>query len=271
MADNKTIDKFNQLKSELKKLKKVVVAFSYGVDSTFLLHTAYSVLGENVLAVTADSETLARRELSGAKAFCDRHNIPLKLVNSKEVDQPEFIKNDTDRCYYCKKELFTILSDIAGEYKAENVIEGSNADDVGDYRPGMKAIKELGILSPLKDAGLTKNEIRELSKEAGLETWNKQAMACLSSRFPYGTSIDKKTLQKIEECEDFLYENDFKIFRVRHYGDTARIEISEDELHKAVDLRDEIVNKFKENGYAFVTLDLSGFKSGSLNYKIKKK
>ncbi|MBP2033260.1 uncharacterized protein J2Z42_001963 [Clostridium algifaecis] len=264
-------DKLELLKENLKKFESAVVAFSGGVDSTFLLKVAHEVLGNNVIAVTATSSTYPKRELNEAKKYAKSMEVKHIIINSEELDIKGYAKNPVNRCYYCKKELFSKLQNVAKENGAKYVFDGSNLDDTGDYRPGMEAAKELGVVSPLKDAKLTKDDIRAYSKEMGLPTWNKPSFACLSSRFPYGNEINSKKLKMVEDSEQFLLDLGFKQVRVRYHGQIARIEVAPDERSKFFDLdiMDKVGKKLKEIGFTYVTLDVSGYKTGSMNAGLK--
>ena len=257
--------KLEQLKSNLKQMKCVAIAFSGGVDSTFLTKVAYDVLGENVVAVTASSSIFPKRELEEAKQFAKQIGMSHIITTSEETDIKNFSDNSLNRCYYCKKDLFSKMKKIAIENQIHYMLDGSNADDSLDYRPGMKALKELKIISPLIDVGLTKKEIRELSKNIGLETWDKPAFACLASRIPYGEKITKSKLKHVEKAEDFLSSLQCTQYRVRHHGDTARIEVLPDDFQKIFNHSSKIVDYFKKLGFSYVTLDLQGYKMGSLN------
>jgi uncharacterized protein len=259
--------KKEKLTEIIKGYGSMVVAFSGGVDSTFLLAFASEVLGDKVLGVTALSSTYAARERQAAVNFCKERKIAHLIIESEELDIPEFSKNPSNRCYYCKHELFGKLSKVAKEREFKVVADGSNADDLNDFRPGMQAAKELNVVSPLREAELTKDEIRQLSKEMRLSTWDKPAAACLASRFPYGTEITKSKLRMVEQCENYLYENGIRTFRVRHHGDIVRVEIGKDELEKVFgkQFREAMVSAFKKIGYAYITLDLEGYRTGSMN------
>ena len=269
----------SELESKTKKLKeifqtmgKVLVAFSGGVDSTLLLKVAQDAIGnENVLAVTALSPLYPERELSGVKKLIETLGARHRLIESNELEIPGFSKNPTNRCYYCKSKLFEELLSIAKEEAIPFIVEGSTLDDDQDHRPGRVAVRELGIRSPLKEAMFTKTEVRKLSKGLGLPTWDKPSFACLASRFPYGKDITEEGLKMVDEAEDFLFGLGFKQVRVRHYGDLARIEIFKEEMVRLMDdsLREKVVNQLKEIGYRYITLDLQGFRSGSMNEVLK--
>ena len=265
----------SELKTKIEKLKeifesmgKVLVAFSGGVDSTLLLRVAQDTLGvENVLAVTALSPLYPERELAGVKELIQTLGARHRLIQSNELEIPGFSKNPSNRCYYCKNKLFRELVEIAKEEAISFVVEGSTLDDDKDHRPGRMAIQELGIRSPLKEALFTKIEVRELSQELGLPTWDKPSFACLASRFPYGEEITEEGLKMVDEAEDFLFGLGFKQVRVRHYGNLARIEILKEEMARLMEgpLREKVVSQLKKMGYLYITLDLQGFRSGSMN------
>ena len=251
---------------------KVVVAFSGGVDSTFLLRMVRDTLGtENVLAVTALSPLYPERELNVAQKMAAEMGVKHILIESNELEIDGFSKNPVDRCYLCKRELFDELIKVAQQENLSSVIEGSTLDDEKDYRPGKKAIRELGIRSPLAEASFTKADVREVSKSLGLPTWDKPSFACLASRFPYGGEITEEGLKRVNEAEDFLIRLGFKQVRVRHYNDLARIEIYKEEIGKILDegVREKVVEHLKKIGYQYVTLDLEGFRSGSMNEALK--
>jgi uncharacterized protein len=266
-------DKLNCLKKHIEALGGMVVAYSGGVDSTFLLKVAHDVLHEQVIAVTAMSSTYPEREFREAADFAEKSGINHVLVHSEELDIEGFSDNPVNRCYLCKSELFSKIKEIAAQKGIKYVAEGSNLDDLGDYRPGMQAIKELGIVSPLKEAGLKKDDIRRLSKEMGLPTWDKPAFACLSSRFPYGQQITREKLQMVDKAEQYLMDLGFRQVRVRHHGDMARIEISPRERSRFMDahLMDKVYEKFQELGFAYTALDLKGYRTGSMNEVIDNK
>jgi uncharacterized protein len=250
----------------------VAVAFSGGVDSTFLLRAAHDVLGEKAVAVTARSATYPEREFREAADFAAEYGIRHIVITSEELEVEGFSDNPLNRCYLCKNELFQKIKDIAADNNIGYVAEGSNYDDLGDYRPGLKAVAEHGIVSPLREAQLTKAEIRELSKRLGLKTWDKPSFACLSSRFPYGEKITLEKLQKIDKAEQFLLDSGFKQVRVRYHGDIARIEIAENEFPKLLENenREKIYKAFREIGFLYSALDLKGYRTGSMNEGMKK-
>jgi len=262
-----TQDKYNRLKSILKEMGTVAVAFSGGVDSTFLSKAAFDTLKGNAAAFTAVSSSFPRREREESGRLAGLIGIRQFFFESEEADLPAFRDNPPDRCYYCKKELYARLIREAEKAGFKTVADGSNADDTGDFRPGFRALKELSVRSPLKEAGLTKAEIRGLSREMGLPTWNKPAFACLSSRFQYGDPITREKLEKVEKAEDFLKGLGFNVLRVRDHGKTARIETSAEEMARFSDplFREQVVKRFKALGYAFVSLDLEGYRTGSMN------
>jgi uncharacterized protein len=259
--------KFNTLKENLKNLGGAALAYSGGVDSTFLLKVAFDVLGDKVVAVTARSSTYPEREFNEATKYINSLGAKHVVIVSEELEIDGFAKNPANRCYYCKKELFSKVKTIADEYGVNYVLDGSNADDVGDFRPGMTAAKELNVVSPLREAGLTKQDIRTLSKELNLPTWNKPAFACLSSRFPYGNEITVPKLSMVEKAEQLLLDMGFRQLRVRHHGDIARIEVNTEERVKFFDsaVMDKIGTEFKKIGFKYATLDLLGYRTGSMN------
>lgn len=273
LGDNipdETQQKFEHLQDILKRLKRVLVAFSGGVDSTFLLRVARDVLGSDVLAVIASSATYPEREQQEALRIAEDLNVQYKVIHTKELDDPKFRDNPPERCYFCKKELFSRLKEIAIEEKFPYVCDGSNFEDSFDFRPGSKAAEELNVHSPLKEARLGKSEIRILSKMLGLSTWDKPAMACLSSRFPYFSPIDNESLRQIDQAEEYLRAKGFSQLRVRHHGQMARIEIDPKEFSLIMEkqTREEIVESLKKMGYLYVTLDLAGYRTGSMNEPI---
>ena len=259
--------KYEKLKDYIKSLGRVAVAFSGGVDSALLLKVAADVLGENVLAVTAKSEFFPERELTEAAEFCKRYHIRQVFCSSEAMEIPGFVQNPPDKCYLCKRELFGKICGIAEQEGCRAVAEGSNMDDTGDYRPGMRAVKELGVLSPLQEAGLYKQEIRQLSKMLGLPAWDKPSFACLATRFVYGEEITRKKLSMVGEAEQLLLDMGFRQVRVRMHGSMARIEILPEEFERilADDRRLRIFTRLKELGFSYVTLDLGGYRTGSMN------
>ncbi|MGI6451477.1 MAG: ATP-dependent sacrificial sulfur transferase LarE [Desulfitobacteriia bacterium] len=262
--------KLDLLKKNLSSMEKVIIAFSGGVDSTFLVRIAKEVLGDKAIALTARSSTFPERELKEASSFCLEQGIEHRIIVCDELDDPEFGKNPPNRCYLCKKQLFGKILQVAAELGISHVIEGSNVDDLGDYRPGRQALAELGIQSPLLEAGLTKEEIRLLSRNLGLPTWDKPSFACLSSRFPYGEEITKEKLKMVEQAEQYLQNLGFRQVRVRHHGDVARIEVSAEDRPKFLQgqIGEEVYKAFAEIGFAYTALDLKGYRTGSMNEKI---
>lgn len=260
-------EKFELLKKNLSETGSLCVAFSGGVDSTFLLKAAFDVLGDKVLAITARSSTYPEREYKEAVEFTSKYGILHEVILSEELEVDGFSDNPVNRCYLCKNELFDKIGDIAKARGISYIAEGSNMDDLGDYRPGLTAVSEHKVLSPLRQAELTKEEIRTLSKEMGLPTWNKPAFACLSSRFPYGQKITREKLQMVDKAEQFLLDHNFRQVRVRHHGDIARIEVGQPEMEKFLNLElmKEVQEYFKKLGFSYTALDLKGYRTGSMN------
>jgi TIGR00268 family protein len=260
-------DVLKKLRCHIEKMRSLAVAYSGGVDSTFLLKVAHDVLRDQVIAVTARSSTYPERELNDAAEFTRSAGIKHIIIQSEELDIEGFTNNPPNRCYLCKYELFSKIKEVAGKHRIKSIAEGSNIDDLGDYRPGMQALKELGIISPLKDVGFGKDAIRKLSKQMGLPTWDKPAFACLASRFPYGVKITREKLAMVDRAEQCLLNFGFKQVRVRHHGDTARIEVAEAERLKFFDLKlmDNVYKQFQKIGFAYTALDLKGYRTGSMN------
>ena len=264
-------EKERRLKEIIKGLKSVVVAYSGGVDSTLVLKMCQDVLGEKVLAVTAKSETYPAVELDDAEAMTRKLGVPYRVIETKELEIAGFSRNPPDRCYWCKKELFQQLRMLAREEGYKNVVDGANYEDGSDFRPGLRAGRELGVVSPLKEAHFTKADVRKLSRHLGLSTWDKPSYACLASRFPYGDEITREKLIRVARAEEFLREAGFKELRVRAHGDVARIEVAKDHLAALLKrpLRERLIASFKKLGFIYVTLDLEGFRSGSMNEPLK--
>lgn len=265
--DKELLTKYEKLKDHIASLESVAIAFSGGVDSTFLLYAAKEALGNRLIAVTASSCSFPVRELNEAKAYCEKMGIRHRVVRSEELEIEGFAHNPKNRCYLCKHELFEKIRAVADEEGIAEVAEGSNLDDNGDYRPGLIAVAELGIKSPLREIGFTKNEIRVLSKHFGLPTWDKQSFACLSSRFPYGELISEEKLAMVDKAEQYLLDLGFHQLRVRIHGKIARIELMPEEFPKFMEeeCRVKVYERFRTIGFDYVTLDILGYRTGSMN------
>jgi len=261
------VDRSDAWKGIIAELPGAIVAYSGGADSAFLAWAAYHALGTEMLAVIADSASLARYQLNDAIEFAREQNIPLETIRTQELDRPEYVRNDSSRCFHCKDELFSVMSEFAAEHNFRAIAYGINVDDQGDFRPGQAAAVQHNVAAPLLNAGLGKEEIRALAREAGLRIWDKPASACLSSRIEYGREVTPEALAMVEQGEDALRQLGFRQFRVRHHGDIARIEIARDEMARAMttEMAAEFSRIFKKIGFKFVTLDLEGFRSGSMN------
>jgi uncharacterized protein len=255
------------LEQNLAGLGNLMVAYSGGVDSAFLAATAHRMLGARMLAVLADSPSLARRDLEQASAFAASIGMPLRVVNTDELERPEYQRNDADRCFHCKDELFAVMERLGTELGFSAIAYGMNADDTRDYRPGQRAARQHAVLAPLADAGLTKLDVRTLAKAAGYPLWDRPAAPCLSSRVEYGRTVTREVLEQVERAEESLRGLGFREFRVRHHGDLARVEIARVELPRALAMEtlDAITAALKQAGYKYVTLDTTGFRSGSMN------
>jgi pyridinium-3,5-biscarboxylic acid mononucleotide sulfurtransferase len=259
--------KATKLEAELRLLGRVLIAYSGGVDSAYLAWTAHRTLGDNMLAVIADSASLARTHLADALAFADEQGIPVEVVATSEFERPEYVRNDGQRCFQCKDELFAVMESLRASRGFDSIAYGVNLDDQDDFRPGQQAAKQHHVAAPLLNAGLTKQDIRELAREAGLRIWDKPASACLSSRIEYGRPVTREALDVVERGEDAIRALGFRQFRVRHHGEIVRIEIAQDELERALNpaMAARFTAIFKQLGFKFVTLDLEGFRSGSMN------
>jgi uncharacterized protein len=256
-----------QLRADLRQLGRLLVAYSGGIDSAYLAFAAHGVLGNDMLAVIADSPSLARTHLADALAFAREQGIAVEVISTSELDRPEYVRNDGQRCFHCKDELFAVMEKLRATRNFDAIAYGVNLDDQGDFRPGQQAARQHHVAAPLLTAGLTKQEVRELARQAGLRVWAKPASACLSSRIEYGRPVTRETLDVVERGEDAIRALGFRQFRVRHHGEIVRIEISREELERALApaIAAEFTAIFKALGFKFVTLDLEGFRSGSMN------
>jgi pyridinium-3,5-biscarboxylic acid mononucleotide sulfurtransferase len=260
-------EKLCSLEARIRELGSLMVAYSGGVDSAFLAATAHRVLGERMLAVLADSPSLARRDMEHATAFAESIGMPLRVVATEELDREEYARNDANRCFHCKDELFQVMGKLGAKRHFKNIAYGMNADDTRDYRPGQRAAEQHTVLAPLADAGLTKLEVRALAKAAGYPVWDRPAAPCLSSRVEYGRTVTREVLEQVERGEERLRQMGFRELRVRHHGELARVEIARNELPRALtmEMMDAITSALKQAGFKYVTLDCTGFRSGSMN------
>ena len=262
-----TQGKLEALEAQLRQLGSVMIAYSGGVDSAFLAATAHRVLGDRMLAVLADSASLARRDMEQARAFAEAVGMPLRIIQTEELDKPEYQRNDANRCFHCKTELFEGMKALGAELGYVHIAYGMNADDTRDFRPGQRAAQEHDVLAPLAGAGLTKLEVRTLARAAGYSLWDRPAAPCLSSRVEYGRAVTREVLSQVEQAEESMRRLGFREFRVRHHGELARVEIARAEMPRALTMEtlDAITSALRAAGYQYVTLDCAGFRSGSMN------
>lgn len=267
MDETALIEKERSLDQRLGELGTALVAYSGGVDSAYLAWRAHRVLGSSMLAVIADSASLARRHLRDALAFAEKHRVPVEVISTQELENPAYVKNDGLRCFHCKSELFTMMEQMRQRLGYRHLAYGMNLDDRKDFRPGQKAAQDHRVVAPLAEAGLDKNEIRALARKAGLDVWDKPASPCLSSRLAYGLPVDREALRRVEEGEDFLWTLGLRRYRVRHHGDVARIEIAHEEMAAilSADRMKSIAERFKSIGFPYVAIDCAGYQPGSMN------
>ncbi|HEX3721781.1 MAG TPA: ATP-dependent sacrificial sulfur transferase LarE [Nitrolancea sp.] len=260
-----TSEKYRQLQRTIEELGSVLVAYSAGVDSTLVLRVAHDVLDQRVIAATGLSDTYPDEEMAEARALAAELGVEHVMVRTEELTDPRYAMNSHQRCFFCKNELYGKLHELATQRGITHIIDGTNADDLGDHRPGLRAARQLGVRSPLQEVGMTKDEIREISNELGLRTWDKPAFACLSSRFPYGTPITLEKLKQVADAERGIRQLGFRGFRVRHHDTVARLEVDPADFPRVLEQHDQIVKTVRDAGYRFVTLDLQGYRTGSLN------